>query len=163
MDLIKSSEFSGSRSFQACRSCCKLLALQILMPQQYSADCSRAERGPKSPHSEFNVQYNGAAGRWRDWSSGKRPDNFLFGVCSGKSNGNFQRSWDICMPRSQHRLVLWAHHTGTHTVWNVKGSKQQTQSSKYPRLIYSSDVEILNRRDLDTWLAVIWIMCKIRL
>lgn len=125
MDLIESSEFGGSGCFQACGSCWKLLALQILMPQQYSADCSQAERGPKGPHSEFNVQYNEAAGRWRDRSSGKRPDNFLFGVCSGKSNGNLR---DLLHARisSQVLLVSTSH---WYTYEMLKVSKQQTQNS----------------------------------
>lgn len=84
MDMIKSSEFSRSGPFQAHRSRYKLPALQILMLQQYPADCPQASRDLKSPHSESNVQYNVAVDLWHDQSSGKLPDNFSFGVTSRK-------------------------------------------------------------------------------
>lgn len=71
MDMIKSSEFSRSGPFQAHRSRYKLPALQILMLQQYPADCPQARRDLKSPHSESNVQYNIAVDLWHDQSSGK--------------------------------------------------------------------------------------------
>lgn len=107
MDMIKSSEFSRSGPFQARRSRYKLPALQILMLQQYPADCPQASRDLKSPHSESNVQYNVAVDLWHDQSSGKLPDNFLFGVTSRKNNGHLQHSWDLHMPGSLHMLSFF--------------------------------------------------------
>lgn len=60
MDMIKSSEFS--RSGGRFRSRYTLPALQILMLQQYPADW----RDLRSPHSESNVQYDGAVELWHD-------------------------------------------------------------------------------------------------
>lgn len=84
MDMIKSSKFSRSGPFQAHRSRYKLPALQILMLQQYPADCLQASGDLKSPHSESNVQYN------VEWICGmiRAPQN-LFGVASCKAMDTF--------------------------------------------------------------------------
>lgn len=87
--MIKSSEFSRSGPFQAHRSRYKLPALQILMLQEYPADCPQARRDLKSPHSESNVQYNVEVDLWHDQSSGKLPNNLLFGVTSRKAMDTF--------------------------------------------------------------------------
>lgn len=86
---IKSSEFSRSGPFQAHRSRYKLPALQILMLQEYPADCPQAWSDLKSPHSESNVQYDVAVDLWHDQSSGKLPDNLLIGVASRKAIDTF--------------------------------------------------------------------------
>lgn len=62
------------------------------MLQEYPADCLQARSDLKSPHSESNVQYSVAVDLWHDQSSGKLPDNLLFGVTSRKANGHLQHS-----------------------------------------------------------------------
>lgn len=56
--------------FACTGGCYKLPAWQILMLQRYPADCSGTEGDLTSSHSESNVQYDKAAGLWRDQSSG---------------------------------------------------------------------------------------------
>ena len=84
MDMIKSSEFSRSGPCQAQEPLYKLPALQILMLQQYPADCPQASGDLKSPHSESNVQYNEAVDLWHDQSR-----DFLSGVTSRKAMDTF--------------------------------------------------------------------------
>lgn len=107
MDMIKSSEFSRSGPFQAHRSRYKLPAFQILMLQEYPADCHQARKDLKSPHSESNVQYKVAVDLWHDQSPGKLPDNLLFGVASHKAMGHRQQYWDLHMPGSPHMFSFF--------------------------------------------------------
>lgn len=148
MDLIKSSEFSGSGCFQACRSCCKLLALQILMPQQYSADCSRAERGPGGPHSEFNVQYNEAAGSVARSELRQTSGQFLVWRLFWKKA---TETFDVLRDRlhagiSSQVLLVSTSHWYTYEMLKVRSSKPKTRmtlsSSRCP------DAKMLNRRHL---------------
>ncbi|KAF0039839.1 hypothetical protein F2P81_008074 [Scophthalmus maximus] len=74
-------EFSRSGPFQAHRSRYKLPALQILMLQEYPADCPQAMSDLKSTHSESNVQYNVAVNSWHDQIS-----NFQTISCFGVSS-----------------------------------------------------------------------------
>lgn len=114
--MIKSSEFSRSGPFQAQRSRYKLPAFQILMLQEYPADCPQAGRDLKSSHSESNVQYKVAVDLWHDQSPGKLPDNLLFGVASHKAmdtDNNIEiftcqdlLTWFLFFP-------LFAHHIDT--------------------------------------------------
>ncbi|CAB1454005.1 unnamed protein product [Pleuronectes platessa] len=81
-------EFSRSEPFQAHRSRYKLPALQILMLQEYPADCPQAKRDLKSAHSESNVQYNVAVDLWHDRISSKTSRKSLARCNISKTNGH---------------------------------------------------------------------------
>jgi len=137
MDMIKSSEFSRSGPFQAHRSRYKLPALQILMLQEYPADCPLAKEGGIwlwtrwAYIQSLNVQYSVAVDLWHDQSPGKFPDNLLVGVLSWKSNGHRQHPGNLHMPGSLHMFSFFAHHIDTQDFrWRDKYEMLKVQSRK---------------------------------
>lgn len=126
-------EFSRSSPFQAHSSRYKLPALQILMLQEYPADCPQARSDLKSPHSESNVQYNVAVDLWYDQSSGKIPDlNLLFGVTSCKTMDTVNIHEIVtCQDLFTGFFCLLAHHIDTQYFrWRDKDEMLKVWSRK---------------------------------